>query len=77
MGLREKTPRPLNYITRFIELEENTGIHLVDVLPYFRRLSRQEIDNSFLSGDCRYSSFTHRVLARALLAELRQIGLLS
>ena len=66
-----------NYIKRFTELEKNARVHFINVLPYFRRLSRQEIDNCFLSGDCHYSPFGHQILARAIATELHRLRLLT
>ncbi len=65
-----------HYIRRFHSLEENPGIYFVNALPYFRHLTGAEIKKCFLSNDCHYSPFAHRILADALLAELNRLKLL-
>jgi hypothetical protein len=71
-------PSLANYVPRFAELaSSNPDTHFIDVLPYFSDLPMKRRLNSFISPtDSHYSPAGHRVVADAILTELRERSLL-
>ncbi|MCC7193639.1 MAG: SGNH/GDSL hydrolase family protein [Phycisphaeraceae bacterium] len=72
--LRQRTAT--NYLDRFRSLTQIPGIHVIDMLPYFRRLG-EDGWRAFLDPyDCHYSPQGNLVVADILQAELSQLKLL-
>jgi hypothetical protein len=64
-----------NYWERYRSLE-GSGVHVLDVLPYFQRLGREAERCFFEPYDCHFSPLGHVVLADALQTELTRLGII-
>ena len=60
-----------NYWDRFRSLD-GPGVHVVDLLPHFRRLGPDAVSCFQVPYDCHFSSHGHLVVADAILDELAQ-----
>ena len=64
-----------NYLERFRSLE-SAGVHVIDLLPHFRRLGREASRCFQEPYDCHFSPYGHLVVAEALQDELTRLKLL-
>ncbi len=64
-----------NYLERFRSLE-NADVHVIDLLPHFRRLGREASRCFQEPYDCHFSAYGHLVVSEALQRELTERGLL-
>jgi hypothetical protein len=64
-----------NYLRRFRSLEQRGAIHVIDILPYFRRLSRTDRRACYWPDNCHYTPLGHRVAAEAIDTELTALGI--
>ena len=71
-------PSLATYRDRYAELHNPAaGIHVLDILPHFKRVSFADKVRCFVSVlDTHYSAFGHAVVAEAIKAELDKTGLL-
>ncbi len=68
---------PPNYLKRYQELvHEHPSVHLVDLLPYFHALPKQDRRACRYPQDVHYTALGHQVVAEALCHELAHRGLL-
>jgi hypothetical protein len=66
------------YWRRFQALEQQIpGVHVIDLLPHFRRLGKEAVRCFQSPHDMHFSSYGHLVVADALETELNRLGLLS
>ncbi|HEY6167022.1 MAG TPA: SGNH/GDSL hydrolase family protein [Verrucomicrobiae bacterium] len=65
----------LNYLDRFRSME-GPGVHVIDLLPHFRRVGAEAVRCFQEPHDCHFSAYGHLVLADALMAELNTRNLL-
>ncbi len=65
-----------NYWDRYASLAAPPGIHVIDLLPYFRRLGADALRCFQLPHDMHLSAYGHLVVAEALQEELVRRGLL-
>jgi hypothetical protein len=65
-----------NYWHRFHSLADGERVHVIDLLPHFLQLGRRAVDCYMEPHDSHLSDLGHSVLADAIEAELRRLGLL-
>jgi hypothetical protein len=65
-----------SYWKRFRSLEQMTGVYVIDLLPHFRKLGAEAITCFQSPHDMHFSSYGHLIVADALEAELKTLGLL-
>jgi hypothetical protein len=65
-----------NYWHRFHSLADGERVHVIDLLPHFLKLGRRAVDCYMEPHDTHLSDLGHSVLADAIEAELRRLGLL-
>ena len=64
------------YLDRFQSLAREPGVSVVDLLPAYRSCGTDPVRCFFEPHDCHFSPQGHQVLAEAVQAELRRLGLL-
>ena len=66
------------YRERYRQLARDYGprLRFVDLLPYFHALSKRQRRQCRFQHDSHYTPLAHRVVAEALMTELRRFGLL-
>jgi hypothetical protein len=65
-----------NYWRRFHSLEQIPGVHVIDLLPHFRKLGAEAMRCFQAPHDMHFSTYGHLVVADALELELNRLGLL-
>src|SRR5262249_22745735 len=65
-----------NYWRRYASLAATPGIHVIDLLPYFRQIGTDAVRCFQEPHDMHFSSYGHLVLAEALQGELEARDLL-
>jgi hypothetical protein len=64
------------YWQRFQALDQIPGVHVIDLLPHFRKLGAEASRCFQVPHDMHFSTYGHLVVADALEAELRRLRLL-
>ena len=64
------------YWRRFQSLEQILGVHVIDLLPHFRKLGAAALRCFQAPHDMHFSAYGNLVVAAALEAELNRLGLL-
>ena len=64
------------YLQRFQALEQIPGVHVIDLLPHFRKLGVEALRCFQAPHDMHFSTYGHLVVADALEAELNRLRLL-
>jgi hypothetical protein len=65
-----------NYWDRYSSLSAIDGVHVIDLLPYFKQQKHDAIRCFQDPYDMHFSAYGHVVMADALAMELRRLGLL-
>lgn len=65
-----------DYLDRFHSLE-GWGTHVIDLLPYFKRVGVELLRCFQNPHDCHFSAYGHLVVAETLRSELPRLRLLS
>ena len=65
-----------NYWDRYVSLAAMPGIHVIDLLPHFRRVGTDSVRCFQEPHDMHFSAYGHIILAEALQTELSLLGLL-
>ena len=65
------------YLQRFQALEQIPGVHVIDLLPHFRKLGVDALRCFQVPHDMHFSTYGHLVVADALEVELNRLALLS
>jgi hypothetical protein len=68
-------PDGQGYSHRFSSLADDEIVHVIDMLPYFRKLGRR-LGECYMERDAHFSDLGHEVLADAVEGELRRLSLL-
>ena len=71
-----ENPGLANYIELFNALEDRPRVHVLDVLPYFLRLSASERRRCRYKRDPHHSPLGHQVVAEAIRCELADRGII-
>ena len=64
------------YWQRFHALEQIPGVHVIDLLPHFRKLGAEAVRCFQAPYDMHFSTYGHLVVADVLETELNRLGLL-
>jgi hypothetical protein len=63
------------YLRRFQALEQIPGVHVIDLLPHFRKLGVEALRCFQVPHDMHFSTYGHLMVADALEVELNRLGL--
>jgi len=66
-----------HYWRRFNSLEQICGVHVIDLLPQFRKLGNEALRCFQSPYDMHFSTYGHLVVADVLETELNRLGLVS
>ena len=63
------------YLQRFLALEQISAVHVIDLLPHFRKLGVDALRCFQAPYDVHFSTHGHLMVADALEIELNRLGL--